>query len=1255
MRLKKLDIVGFKSFAERTQIHLVDGVTAIVGPNGCGKTNILDALRWVMGEQRPTLLRGGKMEDVIFNGSHSMNPQGMAEVTLTIENAYGTLPSEYDELQLTRRLFRSGESEYILNKTVCRLRDITDLFADTGMGANAYSVIQQHMIDALISDKTEDRRILFEEAAGITKYKQRKRAALRKLETTENDLKRLSDIVSEVKTQVNSLNRQMKKAERYQSTHEELKKLELGLARITLDALNKEDTEKRESMTAASDKVSECDTVLSASNAEIEEQRLAQTELDSKLNEVSSAAQQKTEEGHALDIKVSNLKERSHSLAATRERNTIEIQACDTRLETLQADETKLKEELQEREQALGTLLAEIATAEQKSQTADEELLEARRSSEDTTEKLMALEGRISSGKSDTQNLSEQEDELKRKVEECRRQTLELTNELATTRAERDKASALSKQADNNIADITRRSNETALQIEELNAKIEADTEQITDLSAGVEASGARLRLLEEMIARHEGFGAGVAAALDNQNQWPDLLGPVADLIVPREGHARAIEAALDDVAGYLVTRKRGAAEGVIDFLADGKQGKAAVFTLDGFAGIDSSEAEHDSSQRRPLDEPGFVGWADRLVNPHPEARELARSLLCDTAVFDERIDALSKDELHALLGRLPESTQVVTTSGRLYRGTTVVAGGSADQAPRFGRKELAGELRNKITRLESELNTARETKNEHVAEVARLRAKISQLDVELESAREEKNTAEKKLSELSVTITGQERELQRFAREKDAATDKQELLKHRQYTLTLDVDQLSDEKSRLLSMVDERNQALAELEAKAQGAADELNKLQVRLVEDKSVINQLTERIGHYQQLRHEVTQTKESKIAENEAALQEIETSTNSIQDYEARLKIVFDERTEFSRKEADLRRQRDEIANLLRQREDGLRETRSARERAMQESHQLELRRSQIELELKALTERIYEEYSIDIAQYQPEPSEDSDAQQTLQSPEALAEAKKTATELKQKLKSYGAVNLLAIEEFTSATERYAYLNAQFEDLTKARATLQSTINKINKTAKEKFLETFEIARKNYKEVFTELFQGGECDLKLMAPSDPLDSAIEIIAKPKGKKLVTITQMSGGERALTAISLLFALYLVKPSPFCILDEIDAPLDDANCHRFLRMIRRFAGRTQFITITHNKITMEAADNLYGVTMETPGISKLVSVRFGDVAEDGRITINNNNSYDSSGAGSDEALEDVNVPPVVTGRLQSTAVTPETVTADGE
>lgn len=1222
MRLKKLDIVGFKSFPERTKVHLVDGVTAIVGPNGCGKTNILDALRWVMGEQRPTLLRGGKMEDVIFNGSQAMKAHGLAEVSLSVENTRGVLPTEYNELLLTRRLFRSGESEYLLNRTPCRLKDIVDLFADTGMGANAYSVIQQHMIDALISDKAEERRVLFEEAAGITKYKQRKRAALRKLEATEADLQRLHDIVSEVKSQVNSLNRQMKKAERYQKTHLQLKELELTLAKVTLEALDSERKEKRLALEEWRDKLSASETELTGLSAQLEAERQKQSESDRLLSEVATRTQAKTEEAHSVDRNITALREKTIALKAQRERNQVEIEACEKRVELLEADESQVKAELVQREESLQSTLAETTDAEQRSEAADSAALEAKAGAESDTEKLLALEGRISSGKTDTQNLSQQETELQVRLAEIAPQLTGIGDTISATCSEFERSEAIVAEKTKALAETAEQISRTNARIEELNQQLEDHTDSITDLSSSLESTQTRKLLLEETIARHEGFGAGVSAALDVNERWPRLLGALAELIAPREGYVRALEAALDDVAGYLVAEDRVTAAEVIAYLTAENKGKAAVFALEGF-----KQAGNAGEARRAISEPGFVGWADTLVSPDARVAPLAASLLCNTAVFDERLDSLSEKEVNALLSRLPQGCQVVSVGGSLYRGLTVLAGGSSEGMPLFGRQEMVEELALEITRLETELSAARERKNEDITEIARLRAELGKFDERIETLREENISAEKNLSELTANLRAFEADRERLQKEERDANGKLEMLRNRQYALSLDVTQLAGEKERLMASVNERASQLSGLEGAAQGAADSLNRLQVRLVEERSSVNQLTDKVRHLQELKAEVIQARESNIRENEEALVEIESSNRQIAELEVALKALFEERDEMLSREGAIRAERQEVLGELQRREDAMRSLRGSKDESLEQSHKLDLRLSQIESDMTALLDRSYEEYSIDPRSYVPEVKAEGDKTETpgLESEEERRAAKNSIVELKNRLKSYGAVNLLAIEEYQGATERHEHLAAQLEDLLSAKQTLTSTISKINKTARELFSETFQVARQNFKSIFTELFDGGECDIRLRDENDPLESDIEIIAKPKGKKLVTITQMSGGERALTAISLLFSLYLVKPSPFCILDEIDAPLDDANCHRFLRLIRRFSNQTQFIVITHNKITMEAADTLYGVTMESPGVSKLVSVRFADGETAGKTLLD----MDSAIVDDDDDLEE--------------------------
>ncbi|MFQ5606899.1 MAG: AAA family ATPase, partial [Candidatus Zixiibacteriota bacterium] len=565
------------------------------------------------------------------------------------------------------------------------------------------------------------------------------------------------------------------------------------------------------------------------------------------------------------------------------------------------------------------------------------------------------------------------------------------------------------------------------------------------------------------------------------------------------------------------------------------------------------------------------------------------------------------------------------------------------DDLPRFGRRERLAELEQEYLRLQKELETVRERKNSETAEAARLRARLVETESKLESARDERVSAEKEAAEIGATINSLQADEKRLSKDKSAAAVSLEALKQRQYTLSLDVDQLSSEKERLVSDLGERSAALSQFETAAQGAAEELNKKRVALVETRSRTQQLVDRIRHQQELRTEISQTIRNKTSENERALTEIESSVSEITVLEKRLESVLQERAGLSEKESELRQRRDSVVGSLRERESESRDVRSRKERTVNETHVLELRFAQIENERSNILGRMREEYDIQPETFSFSFSGDSShGADQFDTEEKRLTGNEQIEALKQKLKSHGAVNLLAIEEYDSATERFDFLSRQLEDLTQAKATLQSTINKINATARELFNETFGKARDNFRDIFTELFDGGECDIRLTDASNPLESEIEIIAKPKGKKLVTITQMSGGERALTAISLLFSLYLVKPSPFCILDEIDAPLDDANCHRFLKLIRRFSNQTQFIVITHNKITMEAADTLYGVTMESPGVSKLVSVRFGEVDEEGRVSLSRAEVPDAAEEIASDETE-VEVPAAVVERLAPT------------
>lgn len=1182
MYLRRLEIIGFKSFANKTSVRFANGVTAIVGPNGCGKTNILDALRWVLGEQRPTMLRGGKMEEVIFNGTRDLKPLGMSEVTLSVINDRGVLPTEYHEVQITRRLFRSGESEYLMNKVPCRLRDIQDLFADTGMGAHSYSVIQQDMIDSVISDKAEERRFLFEEAAGITKYKQRKKAALRKLEQTENDFLRLKDIYAEVKTQVNSLYRQQKKAERYQKILDEVKGWELYLGSSRVKTLEQEKRQLRGELDTLTDQRLQRSAELDRVTLELETDRKLQLDIERQLNELSSQIYTLSEEAHAKEREISVLREKRSAATALIERNSGEIESLRTRTLSMEEQLITSGKELAELQADYERATTELANAEKAQSEADQQLLMARSSREDENRKLIEIESRLSSGKTEEHNLREQETELAQQIEQIEKQIAESAprqQELLTSyeRQQQEIASLYARKSE-----IEQRQTALALEIEGLIEQNEELALEISNTQATIEACEARKHLLTEMMVHYEGHESGLVAAMNQRGRWPGIFGTVAEKLVPVEGLELALEAALGNLAGFMICRDRATAEEIIAYLKSENKGRVGILVPD--SGIFAP-----AIKRPEMPSENFVGWLEAYVSTETELRPLVEAVLSRVAVFKAGTDPSD------ILERLPYGFSAVSTDGILY-GKNQIVGGSDDRFPLFRRKEKVEEQEQMIREQSQKLEHTKERRAQTTARIAASRAESSTLVSALEALTDELEVAQKAASEIDFLRRTLTAEYERWDRERNQARAKRESILGRQYTLGLDFNQLAGIKEELVSQISQQAGRLGEYERLVSEALERSAKYQVRVVEARSRLQQTESRIGHLNDIKRELDLTQETKVQEIERARTDINLAEERSQVLELELKETFERREQMQRSQESLRGSQGEILEKITGKERQVKEIRDGRDTLNERMHELEIRLNTIESESRTLSDKVREEYGLEIESIEaarPDENLSDDA------------ARQYLHEQKEQLRKFGAVNLLALEEYRTASEREKFLAEQLNDLTTARTDLEQTIQKINITARDLFMETFEKARVNFKSLFQELFNGGESDIMLENPNDPLESNIDIIARPRGKKLLSITMMSGGERALTAISLLFALYLVKPSPFCILDEIDAPLDDANCHRFLKIIRKFSNQTQFITITHNKITMEAADNLYGVTMEQPGVSKLVSVKFSETSSD--------------------------------------------------
>ncbi|MBU8932830.1 MAG: chromosome segregation protein SMC [candidate division Zixibacteria bacterium] len=1178
MYLKRLDILGFKSFANKTAILFSRGITAVVGPNGCGKTNILDALRWVLGEQRTSLLRGSKMEEIIFNGTGEIKPLGMAEVTLTLVNNRGILPTEYSEVQVTRRLFRSGESEYLLNKVPCRLKDITELFYDTGVGARSYSVIQQDMIDAVISDKAEERRYLFEEAAGITKYKQRKRAALRKMEATQIDFLRLKDIYSEVQTQVRSLKRQYRKAERYQTVADEIKQWELYLGSSRLTGIRSEKRELSARLETITDAVIGIETSIEKISVKLEAERLDRSEMDQKLAGVGSDAFEITEQAHGYENKISILTEKRSNARTLSERNESDIYGMGERARILGEQTLEAEDLLETQRLDLSSLETRLMESQRVQAEADQQLLRARTAKESENGRLLELEGKLSSEKAEDDNLRQQESELTELVadRDSRLGILRGENDTLKTRLEQkqtdcDTVRAEKISAEERMSDLTGRLNDLVEQNEETAV-------EVSNLTASIEACQARKSLLEDMILQYEGYESGVVATMEVRDRWPNVVGTVAEKFVPVEGMEVATEAALGEIAGFVICNDRETAEEIITYLKAERKGKVGLL-------VPTSGMLNPVARRPEIDLPEFVGWLDSHITADEHLCALMQAVLSRTAVFQAGSDPAQ------LLERLPYGFSAVSTDGVLY-SRNAICGGSADKFPLFRREEKVAEQEATLTELTARRQAAQERRNRITAEIASVRAESGQLAETRKSLEDQLQSVEHEVGDLEYQRRTAQAEMDRLSREHQTAIDKLEYIRHRQLDLELDFTKLSDQKKNLVSDMSLGGERLAEFEKAAVTALEQVSHLQVKMVEARSRIEQTESKLTHIRQLREEIGRTVDIKKDEIRQARSDIDSSTDSMAVLEKQLKEAFEERSRIESLQTELQGVRASMAEQLTVSEGELKKHRLDRETLNDEKHQIEMRLTTFESELGALIDRINQDYELDLAEVEVACPDDSLGE---------AEAREYLVAKKEKLRQYGVVNLLALEEYKSAAERERFLGEQIADLESAREDLKKTISKINQTARQLFNETFEKVQTNFRKLFVELFSGGEASIKLVDPDDPLESDIDIIARPRGKKLLSITMMSGGERALTAISLLFSLYLVKPSPFCVLDEIDAPLDDANCRRFLRILDKFSEQTQFVTITHNKITMEVANNLYGVTMEQPGVSQLVAVRFSE------------------------------------------------------
>ncbi len=1178
MYLKSLNVVGFKSFADRTTLEFHPGVTAIVGPNGCGKSNVLDSIRWVLGEQSAKALRGGEMKDVIFSGTETRPPLGMAEVSLTFGDCEKDLGTAYNEVTITRRVFRDGASEYELNKTPCRLRDIHGMFMDTGIGRSAYSIMEQGKIDSILSSRPEDRRAIFEEAAGITKYKSQKKEALRKLENTEANLIRLADIIREVKRQIGSLQRQAGKARRYQASFEELAALETRFARHQFDLFSAEISALQITVDGARAKQEQLDAGVSAQEekvsaargdlAVVEAELLRLREEQSALRNALERAEQRAATNRARVEEFTGLRDQARQeIAGTEEKVRVGEEQL-THLNAQVDNFTRLRTETQKRfdteQEALQMLTARIGNVEAERAEIEEEKLQQERLHQRQEQELAGLELQQRNFQLRIEALQTEQASLAKRLEEARSAVTQQTSLLAKAetllrerRESLEQAQQARREAEEKVREADRVRGEMGRAHHQLQARRDA-LAQLEDQHAS--APQATQRLLKA-----EAGG--------------DLHGTLSGHIAVRAGYEAPLALLLGDAVNALILNDDAAAQTWREKLAGNEQCAFAPLSVARPTPLASSAATH----------------ASQFITAQPVVNDLVAALLEDAHVVDDLAAAWK------LKAAQPQSTiatrggELITRSGLLLVGQE--AGASLAVLTRQSElRQLEVEIANssaQVAEAQTASDAARHALEEKANFVEQARTSVQEAEITLATQRQEERAAQAVAAQVAAQVEDATREMSRL--------NAQEQVDHERH------ERLREAMASAATAREEAEARMEELQTQLDGLASEEEAQSNALTESRIELATQMQQCEAWQQQREPVAtrlqelrelvelRTRESREHEQRVAQAREEISSaerEHTEKSEAQARVAGDLGVALT-KRSEAQAQIDEQENALRtlRREHG--EIQSARS-------ENEVKLAEQKLFLGNLRERFRRDYQKELEDLPPLTDE---AKTDWAALEIEVTSKRAA------LDAIGPVNLEAITEYDELEQRYAFLTGQETDLLTAKDQILKAIQEINRTTQKLFAETFEQVKANFQEMFTELFGGGKATLALMDESDPLECGIDIVAKPPGKQTQTVSLLSGGERTMTAVALLFAIYMVKPSPFCVLDELDAPLDESNINRFIKILKRFVQQSQFVVITHNKRTISIADVLYGVTMEERGVSKFVSLRLQkrEVAAQGR------------------------------------------------
>jgi chromosome segregation protein len=1173
MLLSKLEIKGFKSFGDRMVIHFDKGITGVVGPNGCGKSNVVDAIRWVLGEQKTKMLRSEKMENIIFNGTKNRKPTNLAEVSLTFENTKNLLPTEYTHVTITRRYYRSGESEYLLNGVSCRLKDINNLFMDTGINSNSYAIIELKMIEELLNDKNNSRRELFEEAAGISKFKNRKKETLRKLDDTDADLARVEDVLFEIEKNLKSLEKQAKQAAKYFELKEEYKKVSVNLAKITVTNQSGALKELSQKIQNEEDKKISLSTQIDENEALLEKLKLnllqkekllssRQKTLNEHVNKIrqfESDKKIKNERLRFLEDRAQKLREQIDLDRKSNDRAGFSIRSLEMELESAnrilaekEAYLIQLKEDY-ENQKVLHT------NAQEQQKVLNKNFLEKKDRVYQLAKDLEIKQIQLSTLKQELDKAATTDNSQETNLAEFEEKLVELKDVLDVELAKLQKVKGQEEQHQQKL--------------EEINHLIDLIKDEYTQLNRKLDARQNEFNLTKSLVENLEGFPEAIKF-LKKNSSWAKETPLLSDILTTEEKFRVTIENYLENYMNYYVVENEEDAIKAVTLLSDSAKGKANFFILSKFNSYETTT---------PKIFPNAIA-ATEIIEYDSKYSKLISFILDGVYLVKGDYKDFPKDE----------NAIFITESGQFTRKKFIVSGGSVGlfEGKRIGRAKNLEKLEKEIKELQKKVNIAKanlENKQTELAKLKEINYKpgLEQLQQEINQINQEYISVKTKKEQLAEVLTHN-------------ANRKEDILQR--------LEEIQESLDNILPKHTDEKRLLEDLALDLEEINHVLQMEGEKFTLKSAAYNQ--ENITYHQQLNRLSSLEQEIEFKQNafESSKQRVDQSNIELNSIDAEIKSLLDnnevkddelmefyvEKENIEKGVSEVEKEYYSIRGSIDETDKKIRETQKLKESLDAVIRQLQDALHELKLKMNGMKERLSVEFELNLDQLMEENAEISPDFQEM----TEHEIREIASKVKDKMEKIGPINPMAMEAYDEIQQRYAFISAQKEDLENAKYSLIQTIKEIDQVAKDTFLDAFDKIKANFIKVFRSLFTAeDDCDLKLVDPENPLESPIEIMAKPKGKRPLTINQLSGGEKTLTATSLLFAIYLLKPAPFCIFDEVDAPLDDANIDKFNNIIKTFSNESQFIIVTHNKRTMASTDVIYGITMIEAGVSRVVPV----------------------------------------------------------